>query len=452
MNAAATAVEGDSSARAFDNWINALKSIRHDCIDNRLWPQLMNSTESSTHDMIVALDAEMTSIDVERGEILEVGAAVLTADLIPQASLHMVIHSSASGTLSEWSALHHTRPRYYECNMSLVDLCAGSKLSLQRADEELHAFLKVFQGGSGQLMSLCGNSVWRDYLFIVKHMPLTASLLHHRVIDCSGARELARRHCHVANVRIRPPKPLDVHCAMYDALDAVNFMRWHAHVTTHGMVALQGDARLNRDFLPAVLPIHAHRRVGFEAVDSVHPPEAHCDMAPFMLMPHDCESYIPEAMTKLLLAQQPPQGGATAPSGGEERRDERSDACGKDQDDARSTASTISWVEKIKSTPAAPSPSAHKSHKAHAGLPTSPLVTIASSYQRHASAHARQGNTYGICGSSQYNPSGKYVSAPAGAAAVLPGCSKREAKKGSKAQHGQRSSAYAMYSQRVAAR
>jgi len=298
----------------FEEWIETLTRIRHDCIENKLWPERMNSANHSTHDMIVALDAEMTDIDLGRGRIMEIGAAVLTSDLIPQASLHIVVRADTSteetahcrgAELSPWSAVHHRRPRYYECNASLVELCACSSVSIEKADRELHAFLRVFQGDSGQLMSLCGNSVWRDYLFIQKFMPLTCSMLHHRVIDCSGARELAKRHCHIANasINIRPPRPLDAHCAMYDALDAINFMRWHAHVTTHGLTALQNDSKLNSAFVPAVLPVHAHRRIGFELVAlKCADPELEC--APFILMPHNCDCYVPEAMNKLLHAQQ----------------------------------------------------------------------------------------------------------------------------------------------------
>lgn len=216
----------------------------------------MNHAPTSTHDFMVAFDAEMTDIDEQHGAIMEIGVAVLSTDLMPQASLHIIVKADCS-RMSIWSTENHTRPRYYEDGMSLVELCQQSTITIQEADHEVHEFLSIFQDGRDQKMSLCGNSVWRDYLFIKRDMPMTASLLHHRVIDCSGARELARRHCHVHTRPERPPAPLDVHCAMYDVLDAINFMRWHSSMLARGEV---DPTTL------CMLPLHAHRRIGFDAI------------------------------------------------------------------------------------------------------------------------------------------------------------------------------------------
>jgi len=243
------------------------------------WPPRMNRSPGATHDIMVALDAEMTQIDPQVGHIMEIGVAVVTPDLVPQASLHIVVHTDEAQlkTLSTWSSTHHAVPRLYEGGLSLIELCRESTVTLQRADEEIRTFLDVFHQGEPQRMSLCGNSVWRDLLFVQRYLPRTSELLHHRVIDSSGARELARRHCHVHRLATRPPRPLDAHCAMYDALDAVNFLRWHSHM-------LGGGATSGEPLALASLPAHAHRRVGFDAIARLAREKA-LPFPPFIMMP-----------------------------------------------------------------------------------------------------------------------------------------------------------------------
>jgi len=274
----------DDSWRAeHAEWIAMLRSLVWQSRSRGAWPPRMNRSPGATHDIMVALDAEMTQIDPHTGHIMEVGVAVVTPDLVPQASLHVVVHTDQAQlkTLSAWSSAHHAMPRLYEGGLSLIELCSESTVTLRRADEEVRSFLDVFHQGEPQRMSLCGNSVWRDLLFVQRYLPRTSELLHHRVIDSSGARELARRHCHVHRLSTRPPRPLDAHCAMYDALDAVNFLRWHSHL-------LGGGAASGKPLALASLPVHAHRRIGFEAIARLAS-EGALPFPPFIMMPPvDC--------------------------------------------------------------------------------------------------------------------------------------------------------------------
>ncbi|MCJ7684109.1 MAG: oligoribonuclease, partial [Desulfobacteraceae bacterium] len=40
---------------------------------------------------------------------------------------------------------------------------------------------------------LCGNSVWQDRRFLIKHMPDLEEFFHYRIIDVSSIKELAKR-------------------------------------------------------------------------------------------------------------------------------------------------------------------------------------------------------------------------------------------------------------------
>lgn len=396
------ATANDDPGNAQD-WIESLISIRDQCTSNGIWPTKMAGGDASTHDILVALDAEMTDIDVDIGRIMEIGAAVMTADLVPQASLHIIVRVDfLQAPMSAWSTEYHNRSREYECGLSLVQLCTHSATTLEQADQEMSQFLKVFQQDSKQRMSLCGNSVWRDLLFINKYMPRTNALLHHRVVDCSGARELAKRACHVLNVRCKPPRPLDCHCAMYDVLDSINFMRWHARVITDGIHNMpdafsscssssssssagsdnsspRGGFKSAKQIcaddcspIVTVLPLHAHRRVGFDAINALRQEVHNNGCEPFILMPPDCECYVPEAIRKIISsaqangydnAQQVPVSEPAKDAPGDDQDESKCVVPPERECDDASTTSTMSWAERLKrQRKTSGLPSGHRKH------------------------------------------------------------------------------------------
>lgn len=330
-------------------WNAHLRSVVGECQRQQLWPHQMNHSRNATHDFMVAFDAEMTDIDVRGGVVMEIGVAVLTTDLVPQASLHIVLHVDCANVhMSEWSAAHHDDPRSYEDGVSLVELCKHSAVTMQQADDEVFEFLSVFHGGRDQKMSLCGNSVWRDFLFIQRDMPKTSSLLHHRVIDCSGARELAKRHCHVHKRAVRPPAPLDVHCAMYDVLDAINFMRWHSTMLLGP--GADADGTFPETTL-CMLPLHAHRRIGFEAL-ALKAARDNCSVCPVALFPSSSFTrnfeYVLTAMGCCSHSREPSpcSSAPDARAQQEQQPDSSNDAASV----ASSSSSVPSWADTLKAT------------------------------------------------------------------------------------------------------
>lgn len=232
---------------------------------------LSNRHTSATHASLLVLDAEMTGLDPNCHDLMEIGVIAATHDLVPIASMHLVLHVDGENLehMNEWCQQHHGAPRAGEEGKSLSTLCRESTLTRAQADRELEFFFRTVQGSCAHQLALCGNSVWRDLLFMQKQLPTCSAYLHHRVIDCTGARELAVRLCATTGAStLRPPKPIDSHCALYDALDALNFIRWHAHIMQYGVQALASISVHHPEFAKMCgvhlvrLPTSAHRRVG----------------------------------------------------------------------------------------------------------------------------------------------------------------------------------------------
>src|SRR5262249_55668495 len=103
----------------------------------------------------------------------------------------------------------------------LTERCRASTTGPAQAELETLRFLQqhVVQGSS----PLCGNSVWMDRLFLNRQMPVIDRWLHHRCIDVSTLKELARRwRPEVASSA--PAKP-DSHRALDDIRASIDELR-----------------------------------------------------------------------------------------------------------------------------------------------------------------------------------------------------------------------------------
>jgi Oligoribonuclease (3''->5'' exoribonuclease) len=70
----------------------------------------------STHATLLVLDAETTGLDVEKDVLMEVGSIASTQDLVPIASLHIVlcVKDELLTEMDSWCQDHHGKPREEE--------------------------------------------------------------------------------------------------------------------------------------------------------------------------------------------------------------------------------------------------------------------------------------------------------------------------------------------------
>jgi len=136
---------------------------------------------------LIWIDLEMTGLDPERHVILEI-ATILTDEslnIIAEGPC-LAVHPStdALALMDEWSREHHQ-------GSGLLGRVDESPYDQQAAERITLSFLSLHSRKG--LSPLCGNSIWQDRRFLIKHMPGLEAFFHYRNIDVSSLKELVRR-------------------------------------------------------------------------------------------------------------------------------------------------------------------------------------------------------------------------------------------------------------------
>ena len=139
------------------------------------------------NDNLVWVDLEMTGLNPETEQIIEIATIVTDSELNVLAEGPVLAINQPEALLSamdEWNTTHHTQS-------GLVKRVRESEYDLSRAEQETLEFLAdhVDPGHS----PMCGNSIGQDRRFMVKGMPTLEAWFHYRNIDVSTIKELVRR-------------------------------------------------------------------------------------------------------------------------------------------------------------------------------------------------------------------------------------------------------------------
>ena len=129
---------------------------------------------------LIWIDMEMTGLDHEYGVILEI-ATVVTDDALEVVAEgpNLAIHHSdkVMADMETWSRDHHQAS-------GLLDRAKESAIDNDTAESMTLEF--VAQHCREGKSPLCGNTIWQDRRFLIKHMPRLEAFLHYRVIDVSS--------------------------------------------------------------------------------------------------------------------------------------------------------------------------------------------------------------------------------------------------------------------------
>jgi oligoribonuclease len=178
----------------------------------------MSSTSPAPRDdLLVWIDLEMTGLDVGRDVILEISTLVTDAALELVAEGPSLVIHRADAVLDAMIPI----VKEMHARNGLTQRCRTSDVGPAQAEFETLKFLQqhVKEGSS----PLCGNSVWMDRLFLNRQMSAVDRFLHHRCVDVSTLKELARRwRPDVANSA--PPKP-ESHRALDDIRASIAELR-----------------------------------------------------------------------------------------------------------------------------------------------------------------------------------------------------------------------------------
>lgn len=135
---------------------------------------------------LVWVDLEMTGLHADQHHILEIAVIITTQELdVVAYGPNIVIHQPES-VLNLMDA--HVRAMH--TSSGLVERVQNSTITLQDAQNQVLAFIQQHcQKGASPL---CGNSVWADKAFLMRHMPAITQYLHYRIIDVSTIKELVK--------------------------------------------------------------------------------------------------------------------------------------------------------------------------------------------------------------------------------------------------------------------
>jgi len=142
---------------------------------------------ASENDRLVWIDCEMTGLDLEIDELVEIAVVITDFELRPvHPGFQIVIRpdDSALEHMSEFVRQMHSTSGLLE------EIPNG--VSLADAEFQALEYIQQFIAHEGKA-PLAGNTIGTDRMFLAKYMPRIDRWLHYRNVDVSSIKELARR-------------------------------------------------------------------------------------------------------------------------------------------------------------------------------------------------------------------------------------------------------------------
>lgn len=170
-------------------------------------------------DRLVWIDCEMTGLDLERDELLEVAVIVTDSDLAVLDDGLTVVIKPSHESLDNMSDFVRTM---HEKSGLLEELTDG--MSLADAEFAVNEYVLSHVPDEGQA-PLAGNSIGTDRAFLAKYMPRVDSHLHYRNIDVSSIKELSRRW--FPRVYFNAPEKDGDHRAKADILESIRELQYY---------------------------------------------------------------------------------------------------------------------------------------------------------------------------------------------------------------------------------
>ncbi|HHW50217.1 MAG TPA: oligoribonuclease [Pseudoclavibacter sp.] len=168
---------------------------------------------------LVWIDCEMTGLDPQIDQLVEIATVVTDAELnVLDPGLDLIIRAdqSALDHMNEFVTRMHTTSGLIE------EIPEG--LPLAEAQQQTLDYVKQFVPEPGTA-PLCGNTIGTDRMFIARYMPELDTYLHYRNIDVSTLKELAHRW--YPRAYFNAPEKKGGHRALADILESIQELRYY---------------------------------------------------------------------------------------------------------------------------------------------------------------------------------------------------------------------------------
>ena len=168
---------------------------------------------------LVWIDCEMTGLDIDIDELVEVAVVITDFELEPvDPGFSIVIKpdKSALDNMGDFVTAMHTES-------GLIDEIPRG-VSLADAEYAVHEYILKFVP-TGNQAPLAGNTIGTDRAFLAKYMPRVDKHLHYRSIDVSSIKELARRW--YPRIYFNAPEKNGGHRALADILESIRELDYY---------------------------------------------------------------------------------------------------------------------------------------------------------------------------------------------------------------------------------
>ncbi len=167
---------------------------------------------------LIWIDLEMTGLDTQNDQIIEIATIVTDANLTPLAEGPVIaIHQPQEilDGMDEWNQRQHGAS-------GLVERVRSSAYNEAKAEAETLDFLRRYVPPGASPM--CGNSICQDRRFLARLMPRLEAYFHYRNLDVSTLKELANRW---APSLMEGFKKGGKHLALEDIRDSIAELRFY---------------------------------------------------------------------------------------------------------------------------------------------------------------------------------------------------------------------------------
>ena len=181
---------------------------------------------ASADDRLVWIDCEMTGLDLQIDELVEVAVVITDYDLVPvDPGFSIVIKPDQTA----WDHMgDFVREMHTESGL-ITEIPNGKSLA-EAEYEVLEYILRYVPTASSA--PLAGNTIGTDRMFLAKYMPRVDSHLHYRSVDVSSLKELAR-HWFPRIYFSAPPKN-GGHRALADILESIRELEYYRGIAFVG--------------------------------------------------------------------------------------------------------------------------------------------------------------------------------------------------------------------------